>query len=291
MKRLEKLSKISILDATYANLTLLKVFNKWIISVLPVLLIMSCQGMESADVYFLESGSRRPHDNQQIRRNDGGGNNNPPPEYGEPPVVRPPENPCPPRAHCFQRPGVFHRPNPNNAHNNHVTLNLPPGAYQRIHLRMQFRISDWSAAKPSGIHNIFWLAIDRRHRDLLGYFNAKGPGPGGRLLIFRHGVNLVHGEKPRVIQPILLQRHITYTVSYNYDMAAGLVLLRLLGPNGQVVTEIRHEPNISHIPIGPNNKIWVQFGNSQMVATEDGVPVEVPSYGWEYKNLHVIVYP
>ncbi len=280
-----KLEKQIISSSSEIFSTALGGINKRIIFVLPILFMMSCQGMESTDVYFLESSSRRPHDNQETKRR-----NNPPPEYGEPPVVRPPENLCPPGAHCFERSGMFHRPSPNNAHNNHVTLNLPPGSYQRIHLRMQFRISDWSTAKPSGIHNIFWLAIDRRHRDLLGYFNAKGPGPGGRLLIFRHGVNLVHGEKSRVIQPILLQRQVTYTVSYNYDMAAGLVLLRLLEPNGQLVTEIRHEPNISHIPIGPNNKIWVQFGNSQVVSTEDGVPVEVPSYGWEYKNLHVTVY-
>lgn len=272
MKRLEKLSKISILDATYANLTFLKVFNKWIISVLQVLFIMSCQGMESTGVYLLESGSQNP------------------PEYGEPPVVRPPQNPCPPRAHCFQRPGVFHRPNPNNANNNYVVFNMPPGIYQRLDLRMQFRISDWSSAKPSGIHNIFWLAIDR-HRNLLGYFNAKGPGPGGRLLIFRHGVNLVHGEKPKVAQPILLQRHVTYTVSYNYDTAGRFILLRLLGPNGQLVTEIRHEPNIPQINLGPQNRIRIHFGNREVVATDDGIPVEVPSYGWEYKNLHAIVYP
>ena len=234
-------------------------------------------------------------------------NPNPPPTT-QPPNPEPPEDECPSRAYCFGEEGLFHQPTSNRPGNNQFIFDdLPARTYQRIHVTMQFKISDWSPIRSAAIHNIFWLAIDG-HNDLLGYFNATGPNNNNRGggLVFRHGVNLVHGDKPKVTKPIRLEKQTTYTVTYDYDTQYNRISLKLFNQNGQLVTEIQHQPNIPNIILQSHNRMRIHFGNTAPVFSSPecsivdeltmgfNIPgcwaVEVPSYGWEYRNLKAIVY-
>lgn len=318
--------------------------KQWVFILFSVLFLVGCQGMEALELVSLNSvepetespnssidlpSTIDPSENLNPPLTPGSPENpNPPPTTrppnpappttrppnpGPPPTTRPPnpnppEDGCPSRAYCFEEEGLFHRPTQSRPGNNQFIFDdLPARTYKRIHVTMQFKISDWSPLRSAAIHNIFWLAIDR-HNDLLGYFNATGPNNNNRGggLIFRHGVNLVHGDKPKETRSILLQRQTTYTVSYDYDTQYNRISLRLFNQNRQLVTEIEGEPNIPNIVLQSHNRMRIHFGNSQTVfsAPECSIvdestmgfnmpgcwAVEVPSFGWEYRNLKAIVY-
>lgn len=186
-------------------------------------------------------------------------------------------------AQCFQRDGIFHTPTPSNPVRR-IEFPVQGGTYSRLHLEMDFRHGGWFPGRPNGLHNIIWLVQNARNRDMFAYLNFWGPGNNAAL--FRHGFNQPQEDKARLTAGATLTPGQTYHVDLVYDTAQRFIEVVVTNTAGQQVVRFRHVPNINNIRFGGNDTITADFG-----FVEGLNPNEPPTYGWDYMNLKIELYP
>jgi hypothetical protein len=154
---------------------------------------------------------------------------------------------------------------------------VPPGDYERIHMEMDVKHGGWNPAKRDGKHMLFWLVKNRNYY-MYGYANFQGPGKSD--VLFRHGVAITHPEKIKITTPINAQQDHTYHLEYTYDTRENFLKL-VVSENGNLLATINGTPNTNVIDfaVGDEGIIDIGFDGSN--------PVEMPTYGWEYRDLRI----
>ena len=191
---------------------------------------------------------------------------------------------CPTGATCFDSPGlVFVPAAPPGAPVGRVTFPAPPGEATRFRLTLDVTVGPWYTPQPSGKHLIYWFVL-KSNPDMPGMLYFRGPGKNQAMTV--HGLMLKHAQKRRKIVPFAAQIGHTYHVDNDYDLAAGTYVVTVTDvATGQVAVTLRGTPNLSTYTIKRNVKFLVDMGFPPNV-----VPIEVPSYGWKYADLHIEAY-
>lgn len=173
--------------------------------------------------------------------------------------------------------------------------------YKRVYFTIQFRIHQWNPINPGARHSIFWLAI-KGHRNLLGYFLARGPGgieswhKGGLILV--HGVGMHAGAKEKGTDNTILEEDVTYTLTYDYNNENKTIILKILDEDQQEVIEVEESVKIvdqqtqrvtNNLPIG-KLELGKSFETIKFEVRKDCLPSEVPGIGWEWKNFKYALY-
>lgn len=177
---------------------------------------------------------------------------------------------------CFSKSGTFFSPTPGNEYRRETWV-VPPGNYSKLRLQVEIVHGGWTPP-VSGLHLAFWLARDGRHRNLYGFSGFKGPG--NNSILFRHGIGMVAGAKPKFTRPFQAVPGQTYFIDYTYSTSPRTLSLKLLDANHDLILEIVDRPNVNVIEIPPGETITADF--SHVLGAN---PIEPPSYGWQYRNL------
>jgi hypothetical protein len=185
-------------------------------------------------------------------------------------------------AHCFRRDGVFFIPTIKEDYRRE-TFNLPPGSYSSLHLRLEVTPAGW-AAPTSGLNLMWWLANTGRHYNLYGFSGIKGPGSNS--ILFRHGIGMEAGDKPKFSSPFAASQGQTYVFDFVYNPAEKFLDYKVLDKAGNVLYRVTAKPNVNRVHIENNENITADFSHRLGVN-----PAEPPSYGWKYANLLIEVFP
>lgn len=181
---------------------------------------------------------------------------------------------------CFSRPGVFYIPTPSESVRRE-TFSLATADYSKAHFTVEVENGGWKSP-TSGLHSLFWLAINRHFR-LLGFAAAKGPS--AHTVLFRHGIDIEAVLKPRFEVGFRFEPGSTVKVDFLWDGPNRLVELRLLDTAGNVLARITDRTNKARIQIGDGEDLTADFSFQQ-----GHNPNEPPTYGWKYKNLSLEVF-
>jgi len=197
------------------------------------------------------------------------------------PGEEPPPASCGQGTLCFEVPGVFHQPTSNNRVNRQA-ISVPAGVYTTIRAQVDIFIGSWSASNQSGLHNVFWLALER-NRNLYGYVNLRGPNRN--TILVRHGIGQAQEDKPRIEKALTLSAGRTYHVDYLYDTAQRVIEVTVTDQSGQVLSVVNSAPDVNRINVGAGETFFMDFG-----FTGEN-PNEPPTFGWRYENLLVELTP
>jgi hypothetical protein len=182
---------------------------------------------------------------------------------------------------CFSRPGVFYAPTPSESVRRE-TFPVPPGSYSKLHFRVEVVHGGWRSP-TSGLHSLFWLAINGHFR-LIGFSGFHGPNKND--LLFRHGMNLLAGDKAKFVPSFNAVPGETYVCDFLFDPAGRHLQYTVSDLAGNVLLSITDRPNVNRIHIEQGDVLMADF------STRAGQnPIEPPTYGWQYKNLTLEVYP
>ncbi len=198
------------------------------------------------------------------------------PPGAEPP---PPEGCSIGAAYCFQQAGVVFVPTRREPVG-FIDIPVPNGTYRRVRATLSFRHGGWYGPAPYAKHNVFWLVGEGGHFDLLGYVNLQGPNRN--RMVWTHGIGRRADQKARLGTGAHLTPGQLYHLFYDYDAAGGVIHLRLTDAQGNEVFDISDEPNVSSVRVVQGRPYMVAFGNY-----EGHNPNEVPSFGWEHRDLVV----
>jgi hypothetical protein len=191
---------------------------------------------------------------------------------------------CPTGATCFDADGIVHVPTPPpGLPVGRVSFPAPSGVAKRLRLSLDVTVADWYPQQPSGKALIYWFVV-AKNPDMPGLLYFRGPGKDEAFA--RHGMNLKHPEKIKIIVPFAAQIGHTYHVDNDYDMAGRTYTITITdSATGAVAAKLQGKPNVSSFTIKPALKFLVDMG-----FYPGKVPTEVPSYGWKYANVHVEAY-
>ncbi len=207
------------------------------------------------------------------------------PEASAEALVAKDDVPCPDHAACFDAQGIVHIPKPpsEGLPVGRVTFPAPAGNAKRFRLTIDVKLADWFPDDPSGKHLIYWFVIDK-NLDMPGLLYFLGPNKNEAFA--RHGIHLTHPQKIRVIKPFAAQVGHTYHVDNDYDMAHSKYTVTITdAATGEVGVVLKSRPNVKSFTVKSGLDILVDMG-----FYPDKVDGEVPSYDWEYSNVHVEVY-
>lgn len=188
---------------------------------------------------------------------------------------------CPQNAFCFSKSGTFFAPTVRDDYRRE-NFSVPAGSYSSLHLSVEVVNGGW-AEPTSGLNLMFWLARNGRHFNLYGFAGFKGPSRN--TVLFRHGIGIVAGDKPKFESNFVSQIGQTYIFDYTYNPAEGFLDLQILDKSGKVLWRATDKPNVKSIDIPAGEVITADFSN-RLGAN----PAEPPSYGWQYKNLQFEIY-
>jgi len=193
---------------------------------------------------------------------------------------------CPAGADCFDAPGIVHIPGPPPGPPmpvGRVTFPAPAGTAKRFRLSLNVTVGPWFPEQPSGKHLIYWFVINK-NPDMPGLLYFLGPDKNEAFA--RHGLKLKHPDKIKIIKPFAAQVGHTYHVDNDYDLARRVYTVTITDlDTGEVAVTLRGKPNLTTYTIKRNSNFLVDMG-----FFPDLVPGEVPSYGWEYADVHVELY-
>jgi hypothetical protein len=200
----------------------------------------------------------------------------------------PPANGCPTGAICFDAKGVVHQPTPaNRVHR--TTFPAPAGAATRLRLSLDVTVGPWYPAAPAGKGLIYWFVVNKNF-DMFGTLYFRGPDPSQPAqpqsqAVFRHGLELTHPQKIKVIQPLPAQVGHTYHCEENYDLKNGTLTVTITDTaTGLITSQLSGVPNLHAWSFKAGDTFLIDMGFPG--TTFD----EVPTDGWTYANLHLEVY-
>jgi hypothetical protein len=200
------------------------------------------------------------------------------PDEEPPPGPGPGPSPsCSAGALCYSKPGTFFVPTV-SADYRRETFEVPPGNYSKLHMSLEVVPTGWHPP-TNGLNLVFWLARDGRHRNLYGFAGFKGPGSG--QLLFRHGIGMEAGLKPKLTRNFLPTLGATYKIDFVYNTGNRTLTLKIMDAAGNVLHELTDRTNVNVIELLPGEaNITADFSHRLGLN-----PVEPPSYGWQYRNL------
>lgn len=176
--------------------------------------------------------------------------------------------------------GTFHTATGGHPRFEHIFA-ATPGAWKRIRLSFMCKMGPWSDQPPSGLHNLFWLVINGKNFDQIGYGNIYAP-PKNRILM-RHGIAQTNQNKARV-ETSLGDLDGWIRVRYDWDLESEVVFLTLdresLPPSERQLTSV---PNISEpLVLTTEDNLVVHCG---FTGSEN--PNEPASIGWQWADLRL----
>jgi hypothetical protein len=193
---------------------------------------------------------------------------------------------CPAGAICSDAPGVVYVPGPPPGPPlpvGRVTFPAPKGIAKRLLLSMNVTVDHWFPAEPSGKHLIYWFVINN-NKDMPGLLYFLGPGKDQAFA--RHGLQLTHPQKLKIIRPFAAQVGHTYHVVNDYDLARKSFSITITDvATGEVAVTLAGRPNLQTYTIKAGSNFFVDMG-----FYPGKVPTEVPSYGWTYADVHIETY-
>jgi hypothetical protein len=193
---------------------------------------------------------------------------------------------CSAGATCFDAEGVVHEPGPPPGPPlpvGRVAFPAPAGTAKRLVLSLDVKVGPWFPSEPSGKHLIYWFVVNK-NPDMPGLLYFRGPGKNEAFA--RHGMQLPHARKIKVIKKWAAEVGRTYHIVNDYDMAGNRYTVTISdAQTGEVQVVLSSRPNVSSYVVKAGAKFLVDMG-----FYPGKVPTEVPSYGWRYSNLHVEVF-
>lgn len=193
--------------------------------------------------------------------------------------------PCPAGASCFDAVGLVHVPEPpSGVAVGRVAFPAPAVNLKRLVLSLDVKVDQWYPIEPDGKHLIYWFVIDRNF-DMPGMLYFRGPSKNEAFV--RHGIHLTHPQKIKVIKKWTATVGATYHVVNDYDMAKKRYTVTISdAETGAVQVVLQGRPNVGSFTVKRNARFIVDMG-----FPPDLVPTEVPSYDWQYSNVHIEAYP
>jgi hypothetical protein len=193
---------------------------------------------------------------------------------------------CPAGALCSDAPGVDYIPGPPPGPPlpvGRITFPAPKGSAKRFLMSMDVTVGPWYAPEPSGKHLIYWFVINN-NKDMPGLLYFLGPGKDEAFA--RHGLQLTHPQKLKIIRPFAAQVGHTYHVVNDYDLGLKTFKITITDvATGVVEVTLVGKPNLQTYNIKANSSYLVDMG-----FFPNKVPTEVPSYLWVYSNIHIETY-
>lgn len=190
---------------------------------------------------------------------------------------------CTAGAICLDAEGLVHEPAPPPGPPlpvGRVAFAAPAGTASRLVLSMDVKVGPWFADEPSGKHLIYWFVVNK-NPDMPGLLYFRGPNKNEAFA--RHGMQVPHARKIKVIKKWAAEVGHTYHVVNDYDMAAGRYTVTITdAATGEVEVVLTSRPNVSSYVVKRGSKFLIDMG-----FYPGKVPTEVPSYGWRYSNVHV----
>jgi hypothetical protein len=194
---------------------------------------------------------------------------------------------CPTGAICFDAKGIVHQPTPTHRVQR-VQFPAPAGVATRLRLTLDVTVGPWWAPDPAGKTLIYWFVINRNF-DMAGLLYFRGPDPAHPALeqsqaIARHGIELTHPQKLKIVQPFTAIVGHTYHCDNDYDMGRGVYTVTITDTSTGQVVQLVGAPNVHSWTLKASDLLITDMGFT-------GTNVdEVPTDGWTYSNLHVEVY-
>jgi hypothetical protein len=188
---------------------------------------------------------------------------------------------CPTGAVCFDTLGVVHTPTPATPVAR-VTYFPPAGVAKRLRLTMKVTVGAWYPKDPAGKHLIYWFVINK-NTDMAGMLYFRGPDAYEALV--RHGIALKHPEKLKILQPFQAIPGHTYLVDNDYDMGRSVYTVTITDTLTGAVVQLVGQPNVKQVTLKDGDKLLIDMGFPEGVTVD-----EVPSFGWNYSDVHVEVY-
>jgi hypothetical protein len=193
---------------------------------------------------------------------------------------------CPANAICSDAPGVDYIPGPPPGPPlpvGRVTFPAPQGSAKRFLMSMDVTVGPWYAPEPEGKHLIYWFVINN-NKDMPGLLYFLGPNKNEAFA--RHGLQLTHPQKLKIIRPFAAQVGHTYHVVNDYDLVNKSFKITVTDTaTGEVEVTLGGKPNLLSYKIKANSKYLIDMG-----FFPGKVPTEVPSYLWVYANIHIETY-
>jgi hypothetical protein len=188
--------------------------------------------------------------------------------------------PCPAGGECFEWLGLLHRPTPGDETKTVLAALTPGSVFRILKLRLTVDIVGWDR-DTAGIHNFFWLYRNIWTGNTFGYVNVRGPGSNKVS-------NLTNVDLPRgVVKTTRIDQALesgrTYHVDYTYDTRSGRIDTVILDSGGGVVAQMVDSASVNSIR-QEGEGFFVQVGLKR-------VHSEVPSYGWNYRDLRLDFLP
>lgn len=193
---------------------------------------------------------------------------------------------CSEGALCFDAPGLVHEPEEPGTWQDavgRVAFPAPAGEAHRLRLSLDVKVGEWFTPEPSGKHLVYWFVVEK-NLDMPGMLYFRGPGKNQAF--GRHGIALKHGQKLKMIRPFSAEPGRTYRVVNDYDMRNRTITITVTDlTTGKVAVTLRGRTNVGSFALRPGRRLLVDMG-----FFPDKVPTEVPSYGWEYRDVHLEVF-
>jgi hypothetical protein len=182
---------------------------------------------------------------------------------------------CPVTAACFDAKGLVHSPTAAFPVKR-LVFSPAPGTYSKLRLVMDVTVGPWSD-NPAALHMMFWLVKDKNF-NMFGYLALRGPDTSQALL--RHGIGLTHANKLKIVEPFVPVQGKTYRFDYTYDTATQKVDLAIFD-GSQLVEQLTGAPNVGSFAFSATEKIVIDMG------FPGTAPDERPTFGWDYRDVHV----
>ncbi|HSS47343.1 MAG TPA: hypothetical protein VLX28_00220, partial [Thermoanaerobaculia bacterium] len=193
---------------------------------------------------------------------------------------------CPVGAICNDAPGVDYIPGPPPGPPlpvGRVTFPAPKGSVKRFVMSIDVTVGPWYAPETDGKHLIYWFVINN-NKDMPGLLYFLGPNKNQAFA--RHGLQLTHPQKLKIIKPFAAQVGHTYHVVNDYDLVTRAFNITITDKaTGEVSVVLPGRTNLKTYNIKANSNFLIDMG-----FYPDKVPTEVPSYLWVYSNIHIETY-
>jgi hypothetical protein len=189
--------------------------------------------------------------------------------------------PCPDGAACFEYSGLVFTPTRGNETKT-LKMVLPAGSvYRTINLRMTVDLTAWSSKDSGGIHNFFWLYRNTWASNTFGYLNVRGPNKNKISNLTNVNLPKAVTKTTRIDRALAAGQ--TYVIDYTYDTRSGKIETLILDRSGGAVARLTDSTSANAIR---------QEGEGFFIQLSlEGHFFEVPSYGWNYRDLRVDFLP
>lgn len=179
--------------------------------------------------------------------------------------------------HCYFLEGLVFQPQKGVANQKRVKFDVSQGSYKRVHFSMDVFFSGLNSRNPGGLHQFFWMAIDSKNPDLVGFTSLRD---NNKAVMLRTGIGVNATGKSKIVKAASLVKGETYAMDYIYDTDTDDVVWTITEKgSGRLVVSVFDTPNVNNVNFGGNGHMAVDLSfNGEN-------PAEPPSWGWKYENL------